>query len=131
METFASIRSETRMAILRQSVQNRSVRATTQCGSHRPTPQNLGHRHSKGLSLGNANSTVTPNRPNELETSKNPFDASAIIKEIDEHCGPSYAIHFDPVSNSLIVDHDASGHEKIVNFLAKRFPKLHPSDDSR
>ena len=67
--------------------------------------------------------TINAESPaSEMVKAKIAAEADLLVKQIEKSFGPCNLIDFDPSSMSLIIDHNASAHEKISNFLQLRAP---------
>lgn len=51
-------------------------------------------------------------------------EADLLVKQIEKSFGPCNLIEFDPSSMALVIDHNASSHEKISKFLQLRAPSV-------
>ncbi|TWU07841.1 serine/threonine-protein kinase [Stieleria varia] len=67
--------------------------------------------------------TINAESPaSEMVKAKIAAEADLLVKQIEKSFGPCNLIDFDPSSMALVIDHNASAHDKISQFLQLRAP---------
>jgi hypothetical protein len=61
-------------------------------------------------------------KPGDKVKAKIAAEAELLVQQIEKSFGPCNLIDFDPSSLALVIDHNASAHEKISQFLQLRAP---------